>query len=368
MADLRIEKLAKVLTHYSLELKKGDLFRIDGSYLAEPLIKEVYKEALLLGANPYTMISIEGLQEIFYKVASDDQLKFISEIDKLTYEKLDAHLTLWGEWNTKYLSGVDSRRVAIALGARKDLFNRRLERIAKHELKWCGTLFPNHANAQDAEMSLTEFEDFVFTACLLNQPDPVKEWQKLSNEQANLIKELSKCKQIRVKALDTDLTFEVEGRRWINCDGHMNFPDGEIFTCPIEESVQGSIRYTYPAVYLGKEVQDVQLKFLAGKVTEAKAGKGEEFLNSILNTDEGARYVGEFSFGNNYSIQRFIKHTLFDEKIGGTIHIALGASLPEAGGKNKSGIHWDMVCDLRTGGEVYGDGELIYRNGKFLTT
>jgi aminopeptidase len=366
MTDPRFEKMAKVLTHYSLELKKGDLFRIDGGYLTEPLIKAVYKEALLLGADPYTMISLEGISEILYKNATEEQLKFVSEIDRISYEKLNANLTLWGDWNTKYLSNVDSKKVATFLGARRDLFNRRLERIAKHELSWCGTLYPTQANAQDAEMSLPDFEDFVFNGCLLDKPDPIKEWQKLSNNQANFIKELSKRKVFRVKALDTELTFNVEGRKWVNCDGHMNFPDGEIFTCPIEESVEGQIRYTFPAVYQGKEVEDVRLKFVKGKVVEAKASKGEEYLNSMLNTDPGARYVGEFSFGNNYGIQRFIKHTLFDEKIGGTIHIALGATLPEAGGKNKSGIHWDMVCDLRKGSEIYGDDEIIYRDGKFL--
>ncbi len=366
MIDPRIEKMAKVLTRYSLELKKGDLFRIDGSYLTEPLIKAVFKEALLLGANPYTMVTIEGLQEIFYKNASEEQLKFVSPIDWLTCEKLDAQLTLWGDWNTKYLTNVDAKRVAMYFGARKDLFNRRLERISRHELRWCGTLFPTQANAQDAEMSLSEFEDFVFTAGFLDRPDPIAEWQNLSRQQATLIEELSKKRQFRIKASDTDLTFEVQGRKWINCDGHLNFPDGEIFTSPIEESVEGSIRYTYPAVYQGKEVEDVRLQFEAGRVIKASAAKGEDFLKAMLDTDAGARYVGEFSFGNNYGIQRFIKHTLFDEKIGGTIHIALGASLPEAGGKNKSAIHWDMVCDLRKGSEVYADGELIYRDGKFL--
>jgi aminopeptidase len=366
MTDPRIDKMAKVLCHYSLELKKGDLFRIDGGYLTEPLIKAVYKEALLSGANPYTLVALDGLAEILYKNGTEEQLKFVSEIDRISYEKLNANLTLWGDWNTKYLSNVDSKKVATFLGARRDLFNRRLERIAKHELNWCGTLYPTQANAQDAEMSLTDFEDFVFNGCLLDKPDPIKEWQKLSNNQANFIKELSKRKVFRVKALDTDLTINTEGRKWVNCDGHMNFPDGEIFTCPIEESVEGHIRYTFPAVYQGKEVEDVRLKFVKGKVTEARAAKGEGYLNSMLDTDPGARYVGEFSFGNNYGIQKFIKHTLFDEKIGGTIHIALGATLPEAGGKNKSGIHWDMVCDLRKNSEIYGDGELIYQNGKFL--
>lgn len=366
MTDPRIEKLAKVLTHYSLELKKGDFFRIDGPYLAEPLIRAVYKEAILIGAYPYTQITIDGLSEIFYRYGSEEQLKYISEIDRLAIEKLSALLTVWADWNTKSLTNADPKKMAIHQGARRELFNRLLERISTRDLRWCGTLFPNQASAQDAEMSLTEYEDFVFNAGLLDKEDPINEWQNVSKEQEKLADLLTKKKEIHIKGIDTDLTFSVEGRKWVNCNGQENFPDGEIFTSPIEDSAQGTIRYTFPAVYRGREVLDVRLTFEKGKVIKAQAAKGEEFLLSMIDMDEGARYIGEFSFGTNYGIQRFTKNTLFDEKIGGTIHIALGAALPESGGKNKSALHWDMVCDLRPEGEVYADGELIFKNGKFL--
>jgi aminopeptidase len=176
---------------------------------------------------------------------------------------------------------------------------------------------------------------------------------------------VGKLKTIRIVGLDTDLSFNVAGRKWINCDGHENFPDGEIFTGPIENSAEGKIRYTFPAVYGGKEVQDVRLTFKKGKVVEARAEKGEKFLHAMLDSDAGARYVGELAFGMNYGIRNFTKNTLFDEKIGGTLHIAVGASLPESGGKNKSSLHWDMVCDTRKGFVVYGDGKPVMKDGKW---
>jgi aminopeptidase len=234
-------------------------------------------------------------------------------------------------------------------------------------MTWCGTQYPTNAEAQEAEMSLAEYEDFVFKAGFLDRPDPVGEWKELSKEQDRIAKMLSKYKRIRVVAKDTDLALNVAGRNWINCDGKENFPDGEIFTSPLEDSAEGSIRFTYPALYRKREANDVRLRFESGRVVEARAAKGEDFLNSMVSMDEGARRIGEFSFGTNYQIQKFTKNTLFDEKIGGTIHVAIGASLPETGGVNVSALHWDMVCDLRQDGEVYGDDTLIYKRGKFLT-
>jgi aminopeptidase len=358
--------MARVVIRYSLGLKPGQELRIEGPYLAEPLIKELYREALRAGAYPTTLVSISGLAPIRFQYASDDQLKHISELDRLAIERLDAIVTLWGDWNTKELTNADTRKVALAQAARKDLFARYLERISLGELHWCGTLFPTHAGAQNAEMSLDEYEDFVFNAMLLDKSDPIAEWQRVSAEQTRLVKFLNDVKTIRIKGRDTDLSFRCEGRKWINCDGKQNFPDGEIFTGPLEDSVEGTIRYSFPAVHSGKEVEDVRLRFEKGKVVEARAAKGEEYLIAMLDSDEGARYVGEIAFGANYGIQRFTKHTLFDEKIGGTMHLAVGASLGESGGKNKSALHWDMVCDLRAGGEVYADGRLIHKDGKFL--
>ncbi|MEO0080630.1 MAG: aminopeptidase, partial [candidate division WOR-3 bacterium] len=239
-------------------------------------------------------------------------------------------------------------------------------REARGELRWVGTQFPTDASAQDAEMALVEYEDFVYGAGMVDRKDPIGEWRRISARQRKLVRRLNRLKEIRIVGPDTDIRFGVEGRKWVNCDGHVNFPDGEVFTSPQEELTEGFIRYSYPAVYGGREVENVRLRFERGRVVEARADKGEEFLRAMLETDEGARYVGELSFGTNYAIKRFTKNTLFDEKIGGTMHVALGASLPETGGKNKSGLHWDMVCDTRKGFVVYGDGRPLLKNGRFV--
>jgi aminopeptidase len=250
--------------------------------------------------------------------------------------------------------------------ARRPFSDRFLERAARKQLRWSGTLYPSQAFAQDAEMSLREFEDFVYKGCLVHEPDPIKAWKKISKEQQRVVNWLKKARKIHVVGPDTDLKLEVTGRTWINCDGHENFPDGEIFTGPIENSVNGHIRYTYPACLYGREVEDVRLQFKDGKVVNATAAKNEDFLSKMLKSDKGARYVGEFAFGTNSGIQRFTKNILFDEKIGGTIHLALGKGYPESGSKNKSAIHWDMVCDLRKDGEVRVDGTLFLKDGKIL--
>jgi aminopeptidase len=256
--------------------------------------------------------------------------------------------------------------MAFFRAARKPLFDKMLKRISTGSLRWTGTQYPTQSAAQDAEMSIEEYRDFVFRAGLLHKKDPVAEWKEVSRRQARLVRFLNRLSAIRILGKDTDLTFSVKGRRWVNCDGHENFPDGEVFTSPVENSAEGHVRYTFPAVYGGREVEDVRLTFRKGEVVDAKAAKGGDYLDAMLESDKGARYVGELAFGTNYGIKRFTRNTLFDEKIGGTVHIAVGASLPETGGRNKSSLHWDMVCDTRKGYTVYGDGSLIHRNGRFL--
>ena len=367
MTDPRVSKLSDVLVNYSLNLRKGDLFAIYGESITAPLVTEIYRRAIRVGAYPHVRIRLDGLDQIFFKEASREQLTYVSDFQKLETEKLDAMLYIWGSQNTKALSNCSPELMAVADRARLGIFRRRLERIAEGELRWCGTQYPTNADAQDAEMSLEEYEDFVFRGCFLHKSDPVAEWENLSRRQERLVERLSQYKKIRVVGEDTDLTLVVEGRRWINCDGKENFPDGEIFTSPLEDSAEGTVCYTFPAVHRKREVSGVRLQFKSGRVVEAKAAKGEEYLRSMLDMDEGAGRIGEFSFGTNYEIQQFTKNTLFDEKIGGTIHIALGASLPESGGENVSALHWDMVRDLRKDGEVYADGKLIYKLGRFLT-
>lgn len=365
MADIRLQKLAKVLVQYSLRLKPGDKFLISSPVIAAPLIRQVYREAVHAGAYVETHISIDGLSEIVLREGNDEQLRYVSELLKLRTEYFDALLTIWAQENSRALSGVDPARIALQRSAYAALTNRELERIAKGEERWCGTLYPTHSSAQDAGMSLSDYEDFVYGLGLLDLDDPVAAWRNVHAEQQHIVEYLEQHDEIHIVAPGTDIRYRVGGRKWINCAGTENFPDGEVFSGPIENSVNGVVLFSYPAIYNGNEVADVQLTFRDGKAIETSASRGLDFLNAMLDSDEGARYVGEVAFGLNYNIKRFSKDTLFDEKIGGTMHMALGASLPESGGVNESGIHWDMVCDLREG-KVYADGQLCYENGKFL--
>jgi aminopeptidase len=366
MTDSRVEKMARVLVEYSLAVKAGDLVRIQGGAEGAPLLLALYEQILSCGGYPWTQIGLDGTDEIFYTKASEAQLDFIPKFVTGMVEEIQASISVWTETNTKRLSNVDPAKQARRARAMRPLSERFMERAAKKELRWTGTLYPTHAFAQDAEMSLREFADFVFKACLVEEKDPIEAWKAISRSQKRLTDWLSPKKEIHVVGPDTDLRLKVGGRAWINCDGHENFPDGEIFTGPVEDSVTGHIRFTYPACIYGREVEDVRLEFKGGKVVRATAGKNEAFLLKMLDTDEGARYVGEFAFGTNPGIQRFTKNTLFDEKIGGTIHLALGKGYPESGSKNTSAIHWDMVCDLRQGGEVRVDGTPFVKDGTFL--
>jgi aminopeptidase len=366
MNDPRILKLADVLINYSVSLKKGQTLAIAGTALAAPLIREVYRKALELGAFPSTQISIEGLDEIFFKTASDEQLKYIPPMRRFTFEKADSVISINSGFNSKTLANIDPGRMVISNRATAPMFKKFMHRSAQGKVSWVGCQYPTLAAAQDAIMSLSEYEDFVFKACRLDKKDPVAEWQKTSAYNARLIKYLSSKNEIRILANETDLRYRFSGRNWINCDGKNNFPDGEVFTAPIEDSANGFIRFSYPAEYDGREAQDVKIEFKNGKAVSAKASHGEDFLNTMLDMDKGSRYLGEVAIGTNFGITKYTRNTLFDEKIGGTVHMALGESYPESGGKNNSGLHWDMVCDLRSGGELYADGELFMKNGKFL--
>jgi aminopeptidase len=366
MADPRVESVAKILVDYSVGVRPKQLVRISGGPQGAPLILAVYQKVLERGAHPFLQVEPEEAEELFYTYAGDAQLDYVPPFMRDVIEQIDAGIGIWTDVNTKQLTNADPAKQSRRAVAMRPLRDRFLERAAKKEARWTGTLYPTQAFAQDAEMSLREFEDFVYKACLVHEPDPIKAWKKISKEQQRVTNWLNKARQIHVVGSDTDLRLKVGGRTWVNCDGHENFPDGEIFTGPIEDSVNGHIRYTYPACLHGREVEDVRLQFKDGKVTKATAAKNEEFLLQMLKADKGARYVGEFAFGTNHGIQRFTKNTLFDEKIGGTIHLALGTGYPESGSKNKSAIHWDMVCDLRKGGEVRIDRTLFLKDGKIL--
>ena len=282
------------------------------------------------------------------------------------FERVDARIAAEAEPNSRHLSRIDPARQARVARARESLRDRYLERASAGELRSVVTLYPTNSAAQDAEMSLAQYEDFVYRAGLLDRDNPVAAWKELGTRLRRLSERLGQTKELRIVADGTDLTVGVEGRTWIPCDGKENFPDGEVFTGPVETSLQGRIRFTYPATFAGRMVRDVELRFEGGDVVEASAADGEDFLREMIALDPGARRAGEFAFGLNEAVQEFTGHTLFDEKIGGTVHLALGKSYPESGGVNQSALHWDLVCDLRSGSEVYADGELVYRDGSFL--
>jgi aminopeptidase len=366
MADPRIAKLARVLVRYSLNLQPGQLFRIAGPHLAAPLMRELTREALLVGATPFTRVTLEEVEEAFYTHASDAQLRALPDLMRQEIEAIDATISIMAAENTRVLSAIDPQRIAARRQAMRPIQERIMQRAAEKSLNWCVTLLPTNGGAQDADMSLANYAEFVYAACKLNAEDPVAEWQAARADQQRIADFLSAHAEIRLVAPGTDLTYRVAGRGWVNCFGDKNFPDGEVFTGPEETSATGHIHYSFPAIYSGREVSDIRLWFEGGKVVKATAGKGEDLLHSLLDMDEGARFLGEVAFGTNYDIQRFSRNILFDEKIGGTVHLAVGAGYPETGSTNRSALHWDMICDMRADAAAYADGKLFYKDGKFL--
>jgi aminopeptidase len=365
MTDARIEKLARVLVNYSLGVQPGWKMVNRSSPLGAELALAVYIEAVKAGAYVINDIELPGADEAFYKTASDEQLAWISPVRKLITETFDASMHIEAPDNTRSLSGIDPARKAHARKASAPLGKLFMERAARGELHWCLTVFPTPASAQEADMSLADYQDFVYGAGLLDLDDPVAAWKEEKERQLRVVRWLKGKDQVILKGENIDLAFSVKGRSFEPCAGEMNFPDGEIFTGPVEDSTQGWVRFRYPAIYEGQEVTDVELRFENGRCVQEKASKGQELLTALLDTDAGARYLGEWGIGTNYGIQRFTKNMLFDEKIGGTIHLALGGGYPETGSVNDSGIHWDMLCDMAHA-EVRVDGEVFYRDGRIV--
>jgi aminopeptidase len=345
---------------------RGDLVLLSSSPSASPLVRSLYRRVLEAGGHPSLRLSLDGQPEVLLKDGSEAQLEWINPAALEDVERADVRIAIEADINTRSLSGVDPSRQARNARARETLRDRYFERTAAGELRSVVTLFPTSATAQDAEMSLEQYEDFVYRAGLLDRDDPVGEWERLGEALRRLATWLGEKRELRVVTEGTDLTLRVEGRTWIPCDGKENFPDGEVFTGPVESSVEGTVRFTYPASFSGRMIKDVELTFRRGEVVDAKATEGEEFLREMLAMDDGARRAGEFAFGMNDAVPEFTGHVLFDEKIGGTVHLALGKSYPESGGVNRSALHWDLVCDLRGGSEVYADGEVVYRDGVFI--
>jgi aminopeptidase len=365
MADPRMKKLAEILVNYSAAVRPGEWVLINGHVLALPLVNEVARLVLRAGGRPTVMLNSEQLEETILREASEEQLRWVSPIETLLDEKIDVTIGVRAAHNTRALSGVDPRKQQVRQNARRESMRTFMQRSAAGSLRWVVTQFPCSAYAQDADMSLSEYEDFVYAATFADQPDPVACWNNIYTTQQRLVDWLKGKRQVVVRGPHIDLTLSIEGRTFINSDGKRNMPSGEIFTGPVEDSVNGWVKFTYPAIRQGREVEGVELEFKGGKVVTARAQKNEDYLLSQLDSDAGARYLGEFAIGTNTGIQRFTRSILFDEKIGGTLHMAVGAGYPETGSTNQSSIHWDFICDMRTDSEVLVDGELFYKNGEF---
>jgi aminopeptidase len=366
VGDPRLATWARALAGYSVEVKPGQTVTIAGGVAAAPLLRALYREVLGRGAHPILLPTLPDAAADLLALGSDAQLARISPVERFVREQADVTIQVLAETNTKTMSAVDPARQSVYQQARTELFQTFMRRAAEGQLDWTLTLYPTDAYAQDAGMATDEFAEFVYRACKLDAPDPAAAWRETAAEQQRLIDWLADKREIRLTGPDIDLTVNVAGRTWINSDGRRNFPSGEIFTGPIETSATGQVRFSFPVVVAGREVADVRLRFEEGKVVEASAAQNEEFLLRQLDTDAGARYLGEFAFGTNFGITRFTKNILFDEKIGGTVHMAVGSGYPETGSTNQSAVHWDLICDLRAGGQVDVDGQPFLRDGHYV--
>jgi aminopeptidase len=366
MRDPRAERLAKILVGYSTEVREGEVVSIDGESAAEPLLLAVYEEVLKAGAHPILNVSLDGQSAAYYKHAGDAELDWVSPVSEWLLDNADVRIGVGASTNTRELSAVAPERQTRRQMATGELMGRAMERSAKGEFRWCYTIYPTNAYASEAEMSLAEYEDFYFDACLASDGDPLTAWERASAETRRLSEAIQGHEEARVIAPGTNITLGIAGRTFIPCDGRHNMPDGEFFTGPVEDSVEGEVSFHLPATIGGREVAGVRLRFESGKVVDASAERGEEYLIKLLDTDPGARRLGELGIGTNYAIDRGTREVLLDEKIGGTVHMAVGKSYPESGGKNDSAVHTDLVCDLRLGGRLLVDGEDFQVDGKFV--
>lgn len=366
MADVRLQRLANVLVDYACAVKPGMWVGILGDVVTLPALREVYKEVLRYGGNPTLIISDEYMSRHFLKEANDEQIAWLDPSMNLYYEQADIYIRIGSSNNTRAMTGIDAKRTQQVAAARKHWLDTRLNRTARNEFEWVGTWYPTEASAQEANMSLEDYENFIYGSMFLDHEDPAGEWRKLSEMQQKKVDWLVGKKNVRLQGPNADIELSIDGRTFINSDGHKNMPSGEIFTGPVEESVNGWIRFSYPSIVAGRAVSGIELKFENGKVVSATAESNDDLLQAQLNTDEGARYLGEFAIGTNFGINRFTGNILFDEKIGGTIHMAIGMGYPETGSRNRSAVHWDMICDMRNDSTIHVDGDLFYRNGEFV--
>ena len=360
-----IKKYAELLVNYCLELKKGERLFIKSTTLALPLITEVYREATRLGAQTEIDLDFEEKSSIFFEHADEDLLKTKPILYSKAVQEFDAYLLIRAPFDLLVASKFDPAKKAIRRETLKPLQQKYFQRTATGSLKRTLCEFPTETAAQMAGMSLEEFEKFIFQACHLNADNPTNSWLGIRKNQQKLVDFLNQKSEIRYKSEHTDISFSTKDRIWINSDGRNNMPSGEVYTGPVEQSVNGTVFFDFPSIYQGQEVQGIRLWVKDGKIEKWEANTGSQLLDQIFEID-GARYFGEVAIGTNYNINRPTKNILFDEKIGGTIHMAIGQSYAQTGAKNKSSIHWDMISDMRDSGEIYADGDLIYEKGQFI--
>ena len=368
MTDIRARKFAQILVDHSTKVGPGDRVGITATSAAEPVVKELFALILDRGGHPHLLLDFPGQDEIYFDHANDDQLDYISPFQKMAFEDFEVLIKIRSDTNTRSLSDVDPARMARRQKAMSQLLRAQMQRGADKTLRWMSTLYPTNAYAMEAEMGFEAYQDFVFRACHADEgtPDPVAYWQGVEQEQKSIVERIEGHDRVELHGPFVDLSLSIKGRTFRNASGQHNLPDGEIYTGPVEDSANGWVRYTYPAVYQGRVVEGVELTFEEGKVVKATARKNQDFLLQMLNTDPGARFLGEFAIGTNFEINRFTHNILFDEKIGGSFHMAVGAGYPETGSQNKSIIHWDMICDMRKDSEILVDGEVVYKNGGFV--
>jgi aminopeptidase len=371
VADPRVTKFANVLVEHSARVVPGDRILLEGTTAAEPLLRELYIQILEKGGLPHLMMALPGLmpfsqEETYLTYAKDAQLDFVPTFYKLAYDQFEGRIRIHSATNTHGTTNIDPVKLQRHNKALSTITEAQFRRGADGAFKWVTTLYPTDGYAQDANMSLKEYEDFVFGAVHANEADPVVFWKTVESKQQSAVDFMKGKNQVILRGPNVDLTLSVKGRTFMNSFGTFNMPDGEVYTGPVEDSVNGWVKFTYPANYGGTSVEGAELTFSNGRVTTAKAEKNQDFLLKTLDIDDGSHYLGEFAIGTNFDIQQFTGNILFDEKIGGSFHMALGAGYPETGSKNKSAIHWDMICDLRKDSEILVDGELFYKNGQFV--
>lgn len=367
MRDERLEKLADVLVNYCTNVKKGDKVAISAEDAALPFLKAVARAAVKNGALVEYYVDVPDVDAELLRNGTEEQYAR-ENIRFGACAASDVWLSAWGSENTKTMQSIDGERLKQRRLANRE--NRKLysTRMGSGELRWCGTQFPTNGDAQNAGMSLEEYEDFVYRAGFLYEDDPVAKWQEMAQWQEKWVRWLDGKQELHITSKDTDIRVNIAGRKWINCCGHENFPDGEIFTSPVEDGVDGYITFSYPSIMNGNEFQRVRLTVEKGRIVSASCENKdkEALLHSYIDTDEGSHFFGEVAIGTNYGIQRHTKNILFDEKIGGSMHMAIGEAFQEAGGKNESAIHWDMINDMTQEGRISADGIVFYENGKFL--